>query len=164
MFEKLNLGLKLYAYDLYPPHLPKAKPELYIPQKTAPEKEKMIDTLRKIKVRKVNVRFFKELKWDGDWFSFSFNFHPKWLRDSDNPYIEVILPSGEIHRIWITRQTGAGTHTKGGVFIVKGPGIRKGHKIEQKIHSIDIAPTILWLLKCPVPNYMEGEILTEICE
>ncbi|AEA46577.1 alkaline phosphatase family protein [Archaeoglobus veneficus] len=50
-----------------------------------------------------------------------------------------------------------------GIFLVYGPGIKKGYKIENaKIY--DIAPTILHILGLPIPNDMDGRVLMEIFE
>ncbi|MEM5855508.1 MAG: alkaline phosphatase family protein [Candidatus Aenigmatarchaeota archaeon] len=162
MFDELKLGIKLYAYDLYPPHLPKAKPRLYVPGKTSYEKKRIINSLQKIKIKKNGENFFKEVRWDGDWLSFSFNFHPAWLEDVDDPYIEVILPDKRVHKIRITIQTGCGTHSKGAVFIANGPGIKENYILKKKIYSVDIAPTILHLLGCNIPKGMDGRIITEM--
>jgi predicted AlkP superfamily phosphohydrolase/phosphomutase len=161
MFDELKLGIKLYAYDLYPPHLPKAKPKLYIP-KSPLEKRKITSTLNKIKIKGINQRFFQYIKWEGNWLSFSFNFKPEMLKNPDDPYIELILPNGNVQRIYITIQTGAGTPDRGGVFIAKGPKIRENFEIKEKIYSVDIAPTILYLLNIPIPKYMEGRVLMEM--
>jgi hypothetical protein len=158
----LNLGIKLYAYDIYPPHLPKARPKLFLPGKSSLEKKKILSTLRKIKIKGKNQQFFQHLQWDGDWLSFSFNFRPEMLQNSDNPYIELILPDKSVQRIFITIQTGAGTSERGGVFIAKGPRIKENFEITEKIYTVDIAPTVLYLLKIPVPKYMDGRVLVEM--
>ncbi|AIY90174.1 alkaline phosphatase family protein [Geoglobus acetivorans] len=55
------------------------------------------------------------------------------------------------------------THTRRGIFLAYGPGIKKGHKIENaKIY--DIAPTILHIFGLPIPNDMDGRVLMEIFE
>lgn len=60
-----------------------------------------------------------------------------------------------------TRHTGA--HRLNGILLAYGPGIRKDYKIENaKIY--DIAPTILHIFGLPVPNDMDGRVLTEIFE
>lgn len=60
-----------------------------------------------------------------------------------------------------TRHTGS--HRLNGIFIAYGPGIKKGWKIENaKIY--DIAPTILHIFGLPIPNDMDGKVLTEIFE
>jgi len=60
-----------------------------------------------------------------------------------------------------TRHTGS--HRLNGIFLAYGPGIKKGYKIENaKIY--DIAPTILHMFGLPIPNDMNGKVLTEIFE
>jgi len=53
-----------------------------------------------------------------------------------------------------------GNHQINGIIIMKGKNIKKNFTI-QKIYPIDIAPTILYLLKEKIPTYMEGKVLTE---
>jgi len=48
-----------------------------------------------------------------------------------------------------------------GIFVAKGPRIKKGIKIDgAKIY--DIAPTILHIFGLPIPNEMDGRVLKEI--
>ena len=57
----------------------------------------------------------------------------------------------------------ASFHELFGIFLAYGPGIKKGHKIENaKIY--DIAPTILHIFGLPIPNDMDGRVLMEIFE
>ena len=52
-------------------------------------------------------------------------------------------------------------HKRNGIFLAYGPGIKKGHKIENaKIY--DITPTILHIFGLPIPTDMDGKVLTEI--
>lgn len=56
-----------------------------------------------------------------------------------------------------------GEHHTDGIFLAYGPGIKKGYKIENaKIY--DIAPTVLHIFNLPIPNDMDGKVLTEIFE
>lgn len=55
----------------------------------------------------------------------------------------------------------SGVHTMNGIFVAKGPRIKKGIKIDgAKIY--DIAPTILHIFGLPIPNEMDGRVLKEI--
>jgi predicted AlkP superfamily phosphohydrolase/phosphomutase len=55
----------------------------------------------------------------------------------------------------------SGIHKKEGIFIACGPDIKQGHEIQgAKIY--DIAPTILHMFGLPVPDDMDGRVLTEI--
>jgi predicted AlkP superfamily phosphohydrolase/phosphomutase len=53
----------------------------------------------------------------------------------------------------------SGCHRLHGVFIARGPGIAHGEIADARI--IDLAPTILHLLNVPVPDDMDGRVLTE---
>jgi hypothetical protein len=60
-----------------------------------------------------------------------------------------------------TRQTGM--HRVEGVFLARGPGIRRGVRLTDA-GVMDIAPTVLYLLDLPVGRDMEGRILREAIE
>lgn len=63
----------------------------------------------------------------------------------------------------ITRQIrgDSGCHRSEGIFIAHGPGIRQG--ITLPAHNImDLAPTIMHLLNAPVPQLMDGRVLSDI--
>lgn len=51
-----------------------------------------------------------------------------------------------------------------GLFIAKGPGIKKGVSIERTVWLTDIVPTICYALNLPVPAQCEGSILYQIFE
>jgi hypothetical protein len=53
-----------------------------------------------------------------------------------------------------------GRHTKTGIFLMAGPGIRKGVKL-QSASVYDITPTILELLGLPRAENMSGQVLLE---
>jgi len=54
-----------------------------------------------------------------------------------------------------------GTHTRDGVFIARGPGIKRGYRVENA-QIIDVAPTILRLFGIPLPREIDGRVLEEI--
>ncbi|MBX7223009.1 MAG: alkaline phosphatase family protein [Blastocatellia bacterium] len=55
----------------------------------------------------------------------------------------------------------SGTHRMNGILLVHGPHVRRGARLE-KAKILDCAPTILHLLGQPVPEDMDGRVLTEI--
>jgi predicted AlkP superfamily phosphohydrolase/phosphomutase len=55
----------------------------------------------------------------------------------------------------------SGTHRDDGIFLAAGPTVRAGEPVEGT-QIIDLAPTILALLDVPVPEDMDGRVLTEI--
>jgi hypothetical protein len=55
----------------------------------------------------------------------------------------------------------SGTHRDDGIFLTHGPTIHAGLTVD-RARIIDLAPTILTLLDVPVPDGMDGRVLTEI--
>lgn len=53
------------------------------------------------------------------------------------------------------------THSMNGIFLASGKGIKKGEKINE-VQIYDITPTILHILGLPVPEDMDGRVLTEL--
>ena len=61
------------------------------------------------------------------------------------------------------RRDGRGVHRRDGVLMLRGPGIKKGEKIEGA-HIMDLAPTILYLMGLPIPRGFDGKVLTKALE
>lgn len=47
-------------------------------------------------------------------------------------------------------------------FVIMGPGVKKGFRIEKPISHVDQMPTFLKLLGVKIPDYVQGRVLTEI--
>jgi predicted AlkP superfamily phosphohydrolase/phosphomutase len=62
-----------------------------------------------------------------------------------------------------TWQTGTGTHRPDGIFIAAGPDIKSCGELPAA-NIIDVAPTVLHLLRLPTPRNMEGAAMTDILE
>jgi len=60
-------------------------------------------------------------------------------------------------------QSKSGSHRDFGIFMAAGIGIKSGNRIK-KINILDIAPTILYLLGLPVPDEMDGEVISDALE
>jgi predicted AlkP superfamily phosphohydrolase/phosphomutase len=62
----------------------------------------------------------------------------------------------------VTRQIrgDSGCHRRHGIFIARGPEVRSGETVEGA-RILDLAPTILHLMGLPVPDDMDGRVLTE---
>jgi predicted AlkP superfamily phosphohydrolase/phosphomutase len=58
------------------------------------------------------------------------------------------------------KHTWSGNHVPGGIFIINGPNIKRGCKI-QGARIIDIAPTTLYLLAQEIPRDMDGKVLLD---
>ena len=54
----------------------------------------------------------------------------------------------------------SGYHRPEGVLIAKGPGVLGGARCDASI--VDIAPTVLYLMDLPVPNYMDGAVIDSL--
>lgn len=71
-----------------------------------------------------------------------------------------ILPSAEVLQ---PRPQPAGTHRPLGIFIARGPGIRKGIRAKE-LSLLDVAPLLLYGLGLPIPSDLEGRVPLEIFE
>jgi len=60
-----------------------------------------------------------------------------------------------------SREGFSGRHEGSGVLVVKGPPISSGARVNAQI--VDVCPTVLHLMGVPVPNDLDGRVLTEIC-
>jgi predicted AlkP superfamily phosphohydrolase/phosphomutase len=75
----------------------------------------------------------------------------------DNGFISV-LKSDVIHK---KRPEILGTHHPEGIFIASGNGIRKETSIDN-LSILDVASTVLYSLGIPIPEDMEGNVMTDI--
>lgn len=57
-----------------------------------------------------------------------------------------------------------GNHRLEGIFIAKGPHLRKSLKIETIPEIIDVAPTILYLMGLPILAQMDGKVIEKAIE
>lgn len=73
--------------------------------------------------------------------------------------MEVDYYFGKLSEIEKKRRANA-EHTQYGIFIINGKDIESGKHIENA-DIVDIAPTILYLLGTPIPDDMDGRVLTE---
>jgi len=65
-----------------------------------------------------------------------------------------ILDSESVYR---SRSEPIGAHRPEGVFLARGPGFRKGVRIEE-LSILDVAPTMLHCLGLPIPEDFEGAV------
>lgn len=72
---------------------------------------------------------------------------------------EFAQQRGTLFREPYTNETGS--HRLEGILIGAGPDIRAGHSLTER-EIYDLTPTLLHLLHCPIPNYMDGQIITDI--
>ena len=77
-------------------------------------------------------------------------------------YRTIAFPLFATDRRIVTRQIrgDSGSHRRHGLFIAWGPEVRKGERIKDAC-IMDLAPTILHLMRLPVPDDMDGRALTE---
>ena len=79
----------------------------------------------------------------------------------DYRYISCPLFANDGHVISRQIRGDSGSHRSHGMLIAYGPHIRPGAAIEEA-QIVDLAPTVLSLLGCPVPGDMDGRVLTEV--
>jgi hypothetical protein len=56
----------------------------------------------------------------------------------------------------------SGDHNLNGILMLKGTNIKKGVTLNKE--CIDITPTVLYLLQTPIPQDIDGKILTDAFE
>lgn len=87
--------------------------------------------------------------WDGD----GFTIRPGRIRDS-----------GVVRRLgqgFDSLVNWSGTHRINGVMILNGPPFKEA-KIPDGAEIVDLAPTLLYLMGCPVPDDMDGKVMTGV--
>jgi predicted AlkP superfamily phosphohydrolase/phosphomutase len=77
-------------------------------------------------------------------------------------YQTIVFPLFATDNRIVTRQIrgDSGSHRQHGIFIAWRSGIRSGETVDGA-HILDLAPTILHLMGLPVPDDMDGRVLTE---
>jgi predicted AlkP superfamily phosphohydrolase/phosphomutase len=73
--------------------------------------------------------------------------------------VNHIEPNGPIVTTGDYEGKQTGTHAQDGIYVIAGPGTKKGARIDASI--VDIAPTILSKIQIPVPDYMDGKVLQD---
>jgi predicted AlkP superfamily phosphohydrolase/phosphomutase len=66
-------------------------------------------------------------------------------------------------RTHLVEEVTVNDHSRYGIFLVYGPGIKKGGRVEGA-RIMDIAPTILHGVGLPIPRAMDGRVLEEVLE
>lgn len=63
---------------------------------------------------------------------------------------------------WLRRSiVRTGEHEREGIVILKGPGVREQFQFPDPVSILDIFPTVLYLLDCPIHAKTDGRILSE---
>lgn len=74
-------------------------------------------------------------------------------------YAPLIKNMEMFHKADSKRYDLIGTHDINGIFVMRGRGVALRKGIYADI--VDVAPTVLSLLKVPIPNYMDGRVIEE---
>ncbi len=90
-----------------------------------------------------------------DWWSGGgFAAEPSFAEDADKPVLKIRERAPMREPEW------SGTHRLQGVMILRGKAAKPGVRIEDA-RLIDIAPTLLYLLRQKIPSGLDGRVLTE---
>lgn len=118
----------------------------------------IINTLENITISGTNTTFLK-LSYENDEtneLNFDLINKGKLYYDTNITFLNEEYPLS-----WFTRiEEVTGDHAKEGIFIMKGKNINK-NKLIENASIIDIAPTILYLMKTTIPSDMDGRVLFE---
>jgi len=79
----------------------------------------------------------------------------------DRPYLPSERMAAQAIIEPLPPESSGGRHHPEGIFLAAGPGIRQGVPLDGA-RLIDVAPTILYALGLPVPEDMDGRVLTEV--
>lgn len=75
-----------------------------------------------------------------------------------NPNVVITtIPKEKLEKLESNTRANA-MHFPNGILLMKGRHIKKGHKIDGA-HIMDLAPTILCLMRVPIPTDMDGKVL-----
>ena len=87
-------------------------------------------------------------------------FRFKW-GEREKVYNKNIIINNEIYALkeFVELNTWSAEHEVSGIFLMKGPNIKKNKLISADV--IDVTPTILYLFDLPIGRYMDGRVLTE---
>jgi len=92
-----------------------------------------------------------------DWWSGAgFSARPSLADATGQPALEIRKREPMKEPEW------SGTHRLHGILVASGPAIQAGTRIDGA-RLIDLMPTILYLMGTPIPEGLDGRVLTEIC-
>jgi predicted AlkP superfamily phosphohydrolase/phosphomutase len=91
------------------------------------------------------------------WEKNSFITKPSFPEDRNKPVVQIRKEQIKSGSEW------SGTHTLDGILLIKGRPFRPGFRLNGA-DIIDVAPTLLYSLGLPVPEAMDGRVLTEAVE
>jgi len=122
-------------------------------------RDKLIKELMSIKDPKTGKCVFKWIKHAEEVYAGEFtNQAPDLIYSANNGY----YPRTQLWGKSTIETSKTFAHDPDGIFIAHGEGIKENYKLEFDINILDIAPTILYLFDLPIPNYMDGKVLTSI--
>lgn len=106
----------------------------------------------------IKSAYGKEEIYHGDWTQNS----PDVIVIAENGYsLQEGFPDQLVKPSNLFGADRSGGHRPEGMFIACGPNIRK-HAPRLEACIIDILPTVLYLNRLPVPNYVDGEVLAQL--
>jgi predicted AlkP superfamily phosphohydrolase/phosphomutase len=79
----------------------------------------------------------------------------------DRPYLPSERMAAQVIIEPLPPESSGGRHHPEGIFLAAGPSIRRG-AVPDGARLIDVAPTVLYALGLPVPEDMDGRVLTEV--
>lgn len=119
--------------------------------------EEIIKKMKTLKEEGCSEPLFKDVKRREDFSFRNIKEAPDIIYELDDYWIKpyyFVFPKQSIHEAH-------NHHSKNGIFIANGPKIKTKVQIDDA-QLIDIAPTILHLMEIPIPEDMDGKILSNI--
>jgi predicted AlkP superfamily phosphohydrolase/phosphomutase len=135
------------------------------PEEYEPVRQRVADALRELKHPQhdrplVDEIIFREQAYEGPYTEQGADLLP--IMDGFR-YIAFPLFASNAQIVTAQVRGDSGCHRLHGILLVSGPGVKQGVKLDGA-QIIDLAPTILYRMGQPVPDDMDGRVLTEMFE
>jgi predicted AlkP superfamily phosphohydrolase/phosphomutase len=83
---------------------------------------------------------------------------PDVLFDMNDEYMAFSMHEFSSNKVLARSSWFSGTHKPDGIVVISGPGIRQGVSLPSA-RIVDLMPTILYMLGCPIPRGLDGNVL-----
>jgi len=122
--------------------------------------KEIIEELSNLEDPRNGNKIFKEVYYKGDIYSGSLDNIPNIILVFNEPYTGEEVVGKEVIKYISEEGRPDGTHRVEGIFLAKGPEIKRNFRLDVDIK--DIAPTVYHLMAVCLPNEIDGQVLKKI--